>query len=154
MKKGMLAVVTLAILGCASLAMAEERAASVTSMTRAQFEALAPEASIDINGTKMTKREFQARNQKAAEEAARMIAETKSRAKEQFDALVQRKLADDKAALAAGNREVAAEIQRLKQGATAATSSEADARRKKAAELLEQARKLEQEAAALMAPAK
>src|SRR6202042_1085871 len=71
MKKGMLAVVTLAILGCASLAMAEERAASVTSMTRAQFEALAPEASIDINGTKMTKREFQARNQKAAEEAAR-----------------------------------------------------------------------------------
>ena len=124
-------------------------------MTRQQFDALPPYTLIDINGTKMTKRDFQARNQKAAEEAARMIEETKRRAKDQFDALVKKKLENDKAKLAAANKEVQAMTDRLKAGATAAAQApDWQAREKKAAELFDQAKKLEQQADDLLAPTK
>ena len=48
-------------------------AISAKSLTREQFQALAPNAVIEINGERITKSAFQARNVKAVQEAAKHI---------------------------------------------------------------------------------
>jgi hypothetical protein len=60
------------VCGWAAAASAEDRAGSASSavsiaeMTPEQFKALAPDATIDVNGERLTKREFLARRQSAA----------------------------------------------------------------------------------------
>lgn len=148
------AIVTFAVFLCASVVKAEEQTVRAATMTREQFEALSPDAMIDFNGPKMTKREFAARQQKAAEDAARMIVEMREHNKDQFEAFVRRKLDFDKARLAEANKRVQAEVERLRSADAAARRPDWEARKKKAFELLGQAFKLQQEAADLLAPTK
>jgi hypothetical protein len=83
-----------------------------------------------------------------------MIADMKERAKDQFEAFVERRLDFDKARLAARNKQVQAEVERLKAAEAAAHGPDWEARNKRAAELLKQASKLQQEATDLLAPTK
>jgi hypothetical protein len=78
------------------IAIAEEKptapaAVSAKDLTREQFQALPPNAVIEINGESITKSAFQARNIKAVEEAAKRLPELRARARAQSDARRKRK---------------------------------------------------------------
>ena len=124
------------------IAIAEEKptapaAVSAKDLTREQFHALPADAVIEINGESITKSAFQARNIKAVEEAAKRLPELRARARAQSDAR-RKALLDKRAAeLAEANKKAEAEIatDAAKHGPNWA------ARKKQAAELLEQAAK-------------
>jgi hypothetical protein len=95
--------------GWAAMASAEDKAGSVVSirgMPRQQFEALAPDVTIEVNGAQVTKREFMARRNQAIEEA-------KARAKTKFEARRKAFLDGERAKLEEANKKVRAEIDRL-----------------------------------------
>ena len=128
------------------IAIAEEKptapaAVSAKDLTREQFQALPPKAVIEINGESITKSAFQARNIKAVEEAAKRLPELRARARAQSDA--RRKVFLDKRAaeLAEANKKAEAEIARLVAADAAAHGPNWAARKKQAADLLEQAAK-------------
>ena len=128
------------------IAIAEEKptapaAVSAKDLTREQFQALPPDAVIEINGESITKSAFQARNIKAVEEAAKRLPELRARARAQSDA--RRKVFLDKRAaeLAEANKKAEAEIARLVAADAAKHGPNWAARKKQAAELLEQAAK-------------
>jgi hypothetical protein len=137
-------------------------AVSAKDLTREQFQALPPDAVIEINGERITKSAFQARNVKAVEEAAKRLPELRARARAEFEA--QRKVLLDKRAaeLAEGNKRIKEEVNRLVAADAAAHGPNWEARKKQAAELLDQAAKasptersaLEKQAADLLAPMK
>jgi len=126
------------------IAIAEEKptapaAVSAKDLTREQFQALPPDAVIEINGESITKSAFQARNIKAVEEAAKRLPELRARA--QSDAR-RKALLDKRAAeLAEANKKAEAEIARLLAADAAKHGPNWAARKKQAAELLEQAAK-------------
>ncbi len=135
-------------------------AVSAKDLTREQFQALPPDAVIEINGERITKSEFQARNTKAVEEAAKRLPELQARGKAAFEA--QRKALLDKraAALAEANKKVEAEVAKLVAADAAAHGPNWEARKKQAADLFEKAAKatpterseLLKQAADLLAP--
>ena len=127
------------------IAIAEEKptapaAVSAKDLTR-EFHALPPDAVIEINGESITKSAFQARNIKAVEEVAKRLPELRARARAQSDA--RRKVFLDKRAaeLAEANKKAEAEIARLVAADAAKHGPNWAARKKQAAELLEQAAK-------------
>ena len=134
---------------------------SAKELTREQFQALSPDALIDFGNQRITKSEFLDRNMKAAEEAAKRLTELKRRSLADFEARRKEVLDRDNAALAEGNRKVQAEIARLVAADAAAHGPNWEARRKQAADLLDQAARatptersaLEKKAADLIAPA-
>jgi hypothetical protein len=120
------------------LAVAAEKPAApaaVRDLTREQFDALPPEAVIEINGESITKSAFQARNIKAVEDAAKRLPEVRARARAQSDA--QRKgLIDKRAAeLAEANKKAQAKIARLVAADAAKHGPDWETRKKRAAAL-------------------
>jgi hypothetical protein len=129
-------------------------------LTREQFLALPPDAVIVINGESITKSALQARNLKAVTEALKRLPELRARARTQSDPR-RKALLDKRAAeLAEANKKAEAEIARLVAADAAAHGPNWAARKKQAAELLDQAAKatpierseLEKRAADLLAP--
>jgi hypothetical protein len=57
------AILMIALLSCAGPGRADDQTIRAAAMTREQFEALSPDAVIEINGKRITKRELQARYQ-------------------------------------------------------------------------------------------
>jgi hypothetical protein len=157
-----------AALVCGSLAAAnaQERPATAASaisakdLTREQFQALAPDAVIEINGERITKSAFQARNIKALEEAAKQVQDLRARSLAEFEAQRKAVIDKQKAALADANKKVEDEVNRLVAADAAAHGPNWEARRKQAAELLTRAESatptersaLEKQAADLLAP--
>jgi hypothetical protein len=88
-------------------------AVSITGMTRQTFEALAPDATIDVHGESITKREFIARGQKAIKETAQKMQERNARAETEFAAHRKAFLDNEKAKLEEDNKKVQAEVARL-----------------------------------------
>jgi colicin import membrane protein len=128
------------------IAIAEEKptaptAVSAKDLTREQFHALPADAVIEINGESITKSAFQARNIKAVEEAAKRLPELRARARAQSDARRKALLEKRAAELAEANKKAEAEIARLVDADTAKHGPNWAARKKQAAELLEQAAK-------------
>jgi hypothetical protein len=157
-----------AALVCGSLlaAHAQEKPAnaaaaiSAKDLTREQFQALAPDAVIEINGERITKSELQARNVKAVEEAAKQVQELRARSLAEFEARRRAFIDKRKAALAEANKKFEAEVSRLVAADAAAHGPNWEARKKQAAELLDRAEHadpterstLEKQAADLLAP--
>ncbi len=124
---------------------AEEKSANPAAaiaakdLTREQFQALPPEAVIEINGERIAKSTFQARNRKAVEEAAKRLPELRARARAQSDAR-RKALLDERAAeLAQANKKAEAEVARLVAADAARRGLNWEARKKQAADLLERA---------------
>jgi hypothetical protein len=84
----------------------EASAVSAKDLTREQFQALAPDAVIEINGERITKGAFQARNVKAAEEAVKQLQDIRARALAAFEARRKALLDQRAAALAESNKKV------------------------------------------------
>jgi hypothetical protein len=103
----------------ATLASAEDKAGStssavsITGMTRQTFEALAPEALIEVYGERMTKREFIVHHQSAIKERAQRLEESRARARTEFEANRKAFLDREKATLEEDNKKVQAEVARL-----------------------------------------
>jgi hypothetical protein len=112
-------VATALVCSWAAVASAEDKpgtassAVSITGMTRQKFEALAPDATIEVYGERMTKGEFIVRIQSATKERARMMQESTARAKTEFEANRKAFLDSEKAKLDEDNKKVQAEVARL-----------------------------------------
>jgi hypothetical protein len=125
----------------------QEKATSATAailgkdLTREQFQALPPDAVIDINGERITKTAFQARNVKAVEEAAKQLQNLRSRARAAFEAGRKAILDKRAAALADANKKVEAEIAKLVAADAATHGPNWEARKKQAADLFDKAAK-------------
>jgi hypothetical protein len=136
-------------------------AVSAKELTRAQFQALAPNAVIDFGNERMTKSDFLERNKKAFEEAVKNLEESKARSLTEFEARHKAMLDREKAALAEANKKVETEVARLVAADAAAHGANWEARKKQAADLLGEAARaspltrsqLEKQAADLLAPA-
>jgi hypothetical protein len=117
----------------------EASAVSAKDLTREQFQALAPDAVIEINGERITKGAFQARNVKAAEEAVKQLQDIRARALAAFEARRKALLDQRAAALAESNKKVEAEITKLVDADAAKHGPDWEARKKQAADLFEKA---------------
>ncbi len=136
-------------------------AVSAKNLTREQFQALAPDAVIEINGERITKSAFQERNAKALEETAKQLPEIRAQSLAAFEAR-RKALLDKRAALLAeANKKVEAEVAKLTAADAAKHGPNWEARKKQAADLFEKATKatpterseLLKQAADLLAPA-
>jgi hypothetical protein len=133
---------------------------SAKDLTPEQFKALAPDAVIEINGERITKSAFEARNAKALEEAAKNMQDLRARSLAEFEARRKVLIDKQKAAQAEANQKFEAEVNRLVAADTAAHGPNWEARKKQAAELLHRAESaapierstLEKQAADLLAP--
>jgi aspartyl/asparaginyl beta-hydroxylase (cupin superfamily) len=153
--------------GATTAMTAEEKPANAASviaakdLTREHFQTLPPDAVIEINGEHITKSEFQARNTKALEEAAKKLHDARAPAQAALEA--RRKVLLDRraGALAEANKKVEAEIAKLVTADAAAHGPNWQARKKQAADLFDKAAKatplersaLLKQAADLLAPA-
>jgi hypothetical protein len=117
--KSVVLVATVLACGWAALASAEDKAGSassvvsITGMTRQTFEALAPDAMIEVYGERMTKREFIVHQQNAIKERAQRLEESRARATTKFEANRKAFLDREKAKLEEDNKRVQAEVARL-----------------------------------------
>jgi hypothetical protein len=114
---------------------------SVTTMTPQQFEALPPDAVLEINGKRVTKRELTTRKQQAYDAAMKKMQEARARAEAEFAAHRKALLDAQEANLKENNQKIQAEIDRLVAVDNAAHGSDWQARKKQAADLLQQAAK-------------
>jgi hypothetical protein len=112
-------VATTLVCGWVVVARAEDKAGPasspvpITGMTRQTFEALAPDATIEVNGERITKREFIARRQSVIKEIAQKMQERNARAEAEFAAHRKAFLDSEKAKLEEDNKKVQAEVARL-----------------------------------------
>jgi hypothetical protein len=112
-------IATTLVFGLAVVASAEDKAGSassavsVTGMTRQTFEALAPDTTIEVDGERITKREFIDRRQKAIKESAQKMQERNVRAETEFAAHRKAFLDSEKVKLEEDNKKVQAEVARL-----------------------------------------
>jgi hypothetical protein len=157
----------IALVWCCPVAAPAQQSPSVVwakTLTREKFEALPPDAVIELpNGERLTKQDFVARTTKANEEATKKLEEKQSRAEAEFEQWRKKFYDDQNAAMAEANKKVEAELNRLVAADNAAHGPNWAARKKQAAELLDQAKKtllppdkqsqLEKQAADLLAPA-
>ena len=114
---------------------------SVTMPTPQQFEALPPDAMLEINGKQITKREFLTRHQQAYDAAIKKVQEARARAEAEFAAHRKAFLDAQEAKLKDNNQKVQVEIDRLIAADNAAHGPDWQARKKQAADLLGQAAK-------------
>jgi hypothetical protein len=156
---------TIALVWCCPVAAPAQESPSVVSaktLTREKFDALPPDALIELsNGERITKQDFVARTTKALEEATKILQEKQSRAGAEFEQRRKKFYDDQNAALAEANKKVEEEVNRLVAADNAAHGPNWATRKKQAAELLHQAKKtllpseqlqLEKQAADLLAP--
>jgi hypothetical protein len=152
------------ICGFAATAGAEDRPTSIipaNTLTREQFKALSPDAVIEIGGERISKREFIERRTKAVEQAISEMQEERVKAETEFEAKRKAFLDAERAKLEEANKKVEAEVARLVAADAAAHGPNWEARKKQAADILEQAKRatptrrsaLEKQAADLLAPA-
>jgi len=132
------------VLGWVAAAGAEDKASSssaipASALTRDQFKALSPDAVIEIDGERMTKREFIERRTKALEQAIKNMQEVRAKADAEIEARRKAFLDAQKAKLEEGNKKVEAEIARLVAADAAAHGANWEARKKEAATLLNEA---------------
>jgi hypothetical protein len=114
---------------------------SVTTPTPQQFEALPPDAVLDINGERITKREFLTRRLRAYDAAMKKVQEARARAEAEFAAHRKALLDAQEAKLKENNQRVQAEIDRLVAADNAIHGPDWQARRRQAADLMQQASK-------------
>jgi hypothetical protein len=120
-------IATVLVCGSVATASSQEKAGnasstlSITEMTPEQFKALPPDAAIDVDGERITKRAFLDRRQAAGERAFKEILES------------------EQAKLEEGNKKAHAEADRLAAVDAAAHGPNWEARKKQAFELLDQA---------------
>ena len=153
--------------GAPAVAIAQGKPANAASavtakeLTREQFQALPPDTLIEINGEHITKSEFQARNVEGLQKAAKQLQDIRVRGLAAFAARRSALMEQRKATLAEANKKVEAEIAKLVTADAAEHGADWEARKKQAADLLEQAAKaaptersaLEKQAADLLTPA-
>jgi hypothetical protein len=156
---------TIALVWCCPVTAPAQQNPSVSAktLTREKFEALPPDALIELsNGERITKQDFVIRTTKALEEVNKKLQERQSRAEAEFEQRQKKFYDDQNAALAVANKKVEAEVNRLVEADNAAHGRDWATRKKQAAELLDQAKKtllpseqlqLEKQAADLLAPA-
>ncbi len=138
----------------------EASAISAKELTREQFQALAPDAVIEINGERITKSAFQERNAEGLEEAAKQLQDIRAQSLAAFEARRKALLDKQAAVLAEANKKVETEVAKLVAADAAHHGPNWEARKKQAADLLDQAAKaapaersaLEKRAADLLAP--
>ncbi len=111
-------------------------AISAKDLTREQFQALAPDAVIEINGERITKSAFQERNAKAVEEAAKQLQDIRAQSLAAFEARRKALLDKRAAALAEANKKVETEVAKLIAADAARHGPNWEARKKQAADLL------------------
>src|SRR5208283_4884073 len=121
-------VATALIVGSAAIGSAEQKdgpssVVGARSLTREQFQALPLEAVIDIDGKRMTKRQFIEHRTRALEQALHAMPEKRARLESEFNARREAFLASENAKVREANRKVEAEIARL-------VAADAAARRK------------------------
>ena len=114
---------------------------SVTTPTPQQFEALPPDAVLEINGERIIKRGFLARHQRAYDAAMKKVQEARARAEAEFAARRKAFLDAQEAKLEENNQRVQAEIDRLVEADNAIHGPDWQARKRQAADLLQQASK-------------
>lgn len=116
-------------------------ALSITTPTPQQFEALPLDAVLEINGERVTKREFLARRQRAYDATIKSVQEARARAEAEF--VAHRRIFFDaqEAKLRENNQKVQAEIDRLIAADNAAHGPGWQTRKRQAADLLQQAAK-------------
>ena len=135
-------------------------ASRATRSTGEQFKALPPDAVIEIDGKRMTKREFIASREKALEQAINKMKEMRTTTENQFEVRRKAFLDAEQAKLEEANKKVEDEVARLVAADAAAHGPNWEARKKQAANLLQQAKSaspmerstLEKQAADLLAP--
>jgi hypothetical protein len=117
-------IITIALVWCCPVAAPAQQNPSVFSaktLTREKFEALPPDAVIELpNGEHITKQDFVARTTKAFEEAKKNLEEWESRAQAEFEQRRKKFYDDQNAALAEANKKVEAEVNRLVEADNAA----------------------------------
>jgi hypothetical protein len=114
------------VCGWVAIASAEDKAGtgssavSIATMTKEKFDAMAPNAMIEINGERLTKSEFIARRQSAIDQAVKQLQEARTRAETDFAAHRKAILDSEKAKLNEDNKKVQAEVDRLVAASAAA----------------------------------
>ena len=114
---------------------------SPSTITPQQFQALSPDAMIEVDGQRMSKRDFIASRLAAIREERAKMAEARAQAEASFERRRKAFLDQQNAELAQANQKVQAEIDRLRSADAAAHGPNWDARRKQAGDLLAQAAK-------------
>ena len=138
-------IATVLVCGSVATASSQEKAGnasstlSITEMTPEQFKALPPDAAIDVDGERITKRAFLDRRQAAGERAFKEILEWRAQAKTKFEGRRKALLESEQAKLEEGNKKAHAEADRLAAVDAAAHGPNWEARKKQAFELLDQA---------------
>jgi hypothetical protein len=132
------------VFGCAARASAEDKASPSSvipgsALTRDQFKALSPDAMIEVDGERMSKREFIERRTKALEKALSNVQEMRAKAEAELEARRKAFLEAEKAKLEEANKKVRAEVERLVADDDAAHGPNWEARKKQAAALLKEA---------------
>jgi hypothetical protein len=142
MSKVLILLLAVAVVAPADIAQAEDKsivnpAPSMSTMTKEQFEALSPNATIEFNGQIMKKQEFVARNVSAATALKRKIEDARKETKTRFEAKRKAFLDGEQAKLDYANKQVWAAARKLQAQATAGRSGDLDARIQQAIALLE-----------------
>jgi len=133
-----------ALLLCAdahAFAQQNDQIFSAKQLTKEQFVALPPEAVIDFDGRRMTKRNFIRERAREAEQAGHQMRLAKVEARHEFERRRAAFLADERAKLEAANREVRAEVNRLIAAENAVHGANWQNRKRQAAVLLAEAAK-------------
>ena len=143
-KNAVTALIAAVACGFAALAHADEQTRASTPAAAAalplqQFEALPPSAVIEVDGQKITKAEFQTQREAALKRAFEEMKAGRSRAAAEFAAKRKAFLDGEKATLDTANKQVLAEVDRLRSTDAASHGPDWDARREQAAALLKQA---------------
>lgn len=154
------------VLGLTAAAGAEHQGGSssvisASALTGEQFKALSPDAVIEIDGERMTKREFIERRTKALEQAIDKVKEIRTEAETQFEARRKAFLDAEQAKLEQANKKIENEVAQLVAADDAAHGPNWEARKKQALDILQRARRatplersaLEKQAADLLTPA-
>jgi hypothetical protein len=136
-------LIAMVICGWATLANAEDKSmnsspVSISGMTQQTFDALAPDAMLNVNGELISKNAFIAGRQAAAEELIKKMQATKAAAETEFAAHRKTFLDNQQSGLDADNEKARVEADRL---VSAAQGPNWEARKKQAFELLDQATK-------------
>jgi hypothetical protein len=134
-----------AVIGLLAEAKAEDGASGssalpINNMTKEQFEALSPNATIVVRGESLTKQEFLARNSSAADAMNKKAEDARAQAKARFEAKRKAFLDGEQAKLDDANKQVETAAKKLLDQATAGRPPDYDSRIQQGAVLLERAK--------------
>ncbi len=153
------------VLGLTAAAGAENKSSSTSvisasALTGEQFKALSPDAVIEVDGKRMTKRNFIEGRTKALEQAINKMKEIRTKAEADFEARRKAFLDAEQAKLEEANKKVEDEVTRLVAADATAHGANWEGCKKQALDILQQAKgatpmersRLEKQAADLLAP--